>query len=97
MEEGVCDETKVVDVEEDGEEGDDVRVGQGEVGVIALDGVDEVGDVETPQEGGEATDFGDTFEDLNVVSLSVNSSRTRYMRDWWRARIRCQRSGGMLY
>jgi hypothetical protein len=62
----VGDETEVIDVEEDGEEGHDVGVGYGEVGVVTLDTMDEVGDVECPEEAGEPTAFGDVFVDLNV-------------------------------
>ncbi len=60
------DETEVIHIEENGDEGHDVRVGKGEVGVVSLDRVDEVGDVESPRKGGKTTVFGDTFEDLNV-------------------------------
>ena len=49
------DEAKIVNIEEDGEEGQDVRGWEGEVWVVALDGVNEVRDVESPEEGGEAT------------------------------------------
>ena len=34
--------------------------------MVALDAMDEVGDVECPEEGGEPTAFGDPFVDLNV-------------------------------
>ena len=34
--------------------------------MVALDAMDEVGDVECPEEGGEPTAFGDAFVDLNV-------------------------------
>ena len=60
------DETEVIDVEVYGVEGLGVRGGLGEVGVVALDGVDEVGDAETPKEGGEATAFRDVFEGLDI-------------------------------
>jgi hypothetical protein len=65
---GVCvaDEAKVVDVEKDGEEGHDVRVRESQVGMVSLDGVDEVVDVETPEEGRETTVFRQSFEDLDV-------------------------------
>ncbi len=41
------DETEVIHVEENGDESHDVRVGKGEVGVVSLDRVDEVGDAES--------------------------------------------------
>ena len=65
---GACvgNETKVVDVEKDGEEGHGVRVRESQVGMVSLDGVDEVGDVETPEEGRETTAFGQSFGDLDV-------------------------------
>ena len=62
----VADETKVVDVEKDNEEGHGVRVRESQVGMVSLDGVDEVGDVETPEEGRETTAFRQSFEDLDV-------------------------------
>jgi hypothetical protein len=36
------------------------------VGVVVLDVMDEVGDVECPEEGGMTDTFGDTYVDLNV-------------------------------
>ena len=64
--EGVGDEAKIVNIEEDGEEGQDVRGWEGEVWVVALDGVNEVRDVESPEEGGEATALGQAFVDVYV-------------------------------
>jgi len=68
---GACvgNETKVVDVEKDGEEGHGVRVRESQVGMVSLDGVNEVGDVETPEEGRETTAFRQSFEDLDVGSV----------------------------
>jgi hypothetical protein len=65
---GACvgNETKVVDVEKDVEEGHGVRVRESQVGMVSLDGVNEVGDVETPEEGRETTAFRQSFEDLDV-------------------------------
>jgi hypothetical protein len=65
---GACvgNETKVVDVEKDGEEGHGVRVRESQVGMVSLDGVNEVGDVETPEEGRETTAFRQSFGDLDV-------------------------------
>ena len=56
---GACvgDEAKVVDVEKDGEEGHGVRVRESQVGMVTLDGVNEVGDVESPKEGRETAAF----------------------------------------
>ncbi len=65
---GTCvgNETKVVDVEKDSEEGHDVRVRESQVGIVTLDGVNEVGDVESPKEGKTTTTFRQSFEDLDV-------------------------------
>ncbi len=38
-------EAKIVDVEKDREEGHGVRVGESQVGMVTVDGVNEVGDV----------------------------------------------------
>ena len=56
---GTCvgNEAKVVDVEKDSEEGHDVRVWESQVGMVTLDGVNEVGDVEPPKEGRETAAF----------------------------------------
>ncbi len=56
---GTCvgNEAKVVDVEKDSEEGHDVRVRKSQVGMVTLDGVNEVGDVESPKEGKTTTVF----------------------------------------
>jgi hypothetical protein len=62
----VGDESEVVDVEKDNEEGHGVRVRESQVGMVTLDGVKEVGDVETPKEGRETTTFRQVFEDLDV-------------------------------
>jgi hypothetical protein len=62
----VGDEAKVVDVEKDIEEGHGIGVRESQVGMVTLDGVDEVGDVESPKEGRKTTDFRQTFEDLDV-------------------------------
>ena len=62
-------EAKIVDVEKDGEEGHGVRVGESQVGMVAVDGVNEVGDVEAPKEGRETTAFRQSFEDLDVGSV----------------------------
>jgi hypothetical protein len=43
----VGDEAEVVDVEKDNEEGHGVRVRESQVGMVTLDGMDEVGDVES--------------------------------------------------
>ena len=48
---GVGDETEIVDVEEYDDEGHEVGTGEGGVWVVPLDGVYEIGNVETPQEG----------------------------------------------
>jgi hypothetical protein len=37
-----------------------------EVGMVTLDGVDEVGDVESPKEGRKTTVFRQSFEDVDV-------------------------------
>ncbi len=34
--------------------------------MVTLDTMDEVGDIECPEEGGKAVAFGDVFVDLNV-------------------------------
>ncbi len=60
------DEAKVVDVEKDSEEGHGVRVRESQVGMVTLDGVNEVGDVESPKEGRKTTIFRQAFEDLDV-------------------------------
>ncbi len=62
----VGDETEVVDLDKDSEEGHGVRVRESQVGMVTLDGVNEVGDVETPKEGRETTTFRQVFEDLDV-------------------------------
>ena len=49
-----------------GDEGHGVRVRESQVGMVTLDGVNEVGDVETPKEGRETTTFRQVFEDLDV-------------------------------
>ena len=59
-------EAKVVDVEKDNEEGHGIGVRESQVGMVTLDGVNEVGDVETPEEGRETTAFRQSFEDLDV-------------------------------
>ena len=59
-------EAKIVDVEKDGEEGHGVRVGESQVGIVTVDGVNEVGDVETPKKGRETAAFRQSFEDLDV-------------------------------
>ncbi len=65
---GACvgDEANVVDVEKDIEEGDDERLMESQVGMVTLDGVNDVGDVEDPKEGRETTVFRQVFEDLDV-------------------------------
>ena len=60
------DETEVVDVEKDSEEGQDVRVRESQVGMVTLDGVDEVGDVDAPKERRKTAAFRQAFEDLDV-------------------------------
>jgi hypothetical protein len=65
----VGDETKVVDVQKDSEEGHGVRVRESQVGMVTLDGVDEVGDVESPKEGRKTTTFRQAFEDVDVGSV----------------------------
>ena len=62
-------EAKIVDVEKDDEEGHGVRVGESQVGMVTVDGVNEVGDVEAPKEGRETTAFRQSFEDLDVGSV----------------------------
>jgi hypothetical protein len=59
-------EAKIVDVEKDDEEGHGVRVGESQVGMVTVDGVNEVGDVEAPKEVRETTVFRQSFEDLDV-------------------------------
>ena len=56
---GACmsDETEVIDIEEDDNEGHDVRVGEGEVRVVTSDGVNQVGDVKSPKEGRKTAAF----------------------------------------
>jgi hypothetical protein len=65
---GTCmgDVTEVVDVEKEDDEGHDVRVREGQVRVITLDGVNQVGNVESPKERRKTTTFRQTFEDLDV-------------------------------
>jgi hypothetical protein len=60
------DEADVVDVEKDGDEGHGVRVKEGQVRVVTLDGVNQVGDVESPKEGRNTTTFRQAFEDMDV-------------------------------
>jgi hypothetical protein len=48
-----------------GDEGHGVRVRESQVGMVTLDGVNEVGDVETPKEGRKTDVFRQT-EDLDV-------------------------------
>ena len=60
----VGDETEIVDVEKDDDEGHEVGVGKGQVGLVPLNGVYEVGDVEIPKEGPETDTFRETFVDL---------------------------------
>jgi hypothetical protein len=62
----MSDETEVINVEEDDNEGHDVRVGEGEVRVVTSDGVDQVGDVKSPKEGRKTTTFRESFVDVNV-------------------------------
>ena len=76
---GACmsDEAEVIDIEEDGNEGHGVRVGEGEVRVVTSDGVDQVGDVKPPKEGRKTTTFRESFVDVNVgvvVSESVENT-----------------------
>jgi len=76
---GACmsDEAEVIDIEEDGNEGHGVRVGEGEVRVVTSDGVDQVGDVKSPKEGRKTTTFRESFVDVNVgvvVSESVENT-----------------------
>ncbi len=78
----VGDKTKVVDVEKDSKEGHGERVRESQVGMVTLDGVDEVGDVDSPKDGRKTTAFRQAFEDVDVgVAFSVNPSRIRYMRE----------------
>jgi hypothetical protein len=42
------------------------RMDESQVGMVTLDGVNEVGDVEAPKEGRETTVFRQVFEDLDV-------------------------------
>ena len=60
------DEAEIVNVEEDGDEGHDVRVWEGEVGVVTLDRVNEISDVKIPEERGETTTLGQAFENVDV-------------------------------
>ena len=60
------DEAEIVNVEEDGDEGHDVRVWEGEVGVVVLDRVNEISDVKSPEERGETTTLGQAFENVDV-------------------------------
>jgi hypothetical protein len=62
----VGDETKVVHVEKDREKGHGVRVRASQVGMVTLDGVDEVGDVESSKEGRKTTVFRQVFEGVDV-------------------------------
>ncbi len=59
-------EAKVVDVEKDNEEGHGVRVRESQVGMVTLDGVDELGDVESSKEGRKTTSFRHFFEGVDV-------------------------------
>ncbi len=54
---GTCvdDEEEVVDVEKDDDEGHVVRMREGQVGMVTLDGVNKVGDIEVPKEGRKMT------------------------------------------
>ena len=61
---GVGDESEIVEVEKDDDEGHEVGVGKGQVGLVPLNGVYEVGDVEIPKEGAETDTFRETFVDL---------------------------------
>ena len=63
---GVGDETEIVDVEEYDDEGHEVGTEEGEVWVVPLDGVYEIGNVETPQEGGETVTLRETLVDVDV-------------------------------
>ena len=87
------DETEVVDVEKDSEEGQDVRVRESQVGMVTLDGVNEVDDVETPKEGRKTTVFRQSFEDLDV------RGEVETVVEWWRMVIRaapqCWRKWGV--
>ena len=61
-----------------------------------MDGVYEVGDVETPKEGGETTALRETFVDLDVgvvVGEPVENVVHEGVVKVW---MRCQRSRGML-
>jgi hypothetical protein len=73
----MSDEAEVIDIEEDVNEGHGVRVGEGEVRVVTADGVDQVGDVKSPEEGRKTTTFRESFVDANVgvvVSESVKNT-----------------------
>ena len=67
---GVGNEAEVIDKEEDGNLVEDVGVeavwGQVEVWEVTLKVADQISDVKPPQDGGEATAFGEAFEEFNV-------------------------------
>ncbi len=72
----VGDEAKVVDVQKDNKEGRGVRVRESQVGMVTLDGVDEVGDVESPKEGRKTTVFRQVFDDVDVGDVGESVEDT---------------------
>ena len=69
---GVDDEEEIVDVEKDTDEGHEGRVVEDQVGVVPVDGVYEVGDVETPQEEGDLMTFFFFKERVSHTSPHLN-------------------------
>ena len=64
---GVCNETEIIDEKKNADKESDGGGGgwDGEMGENLLEGPNKVGDVETPEERGETTTFGEAFDNVN--------------------------------
>jgi hypothetical protein len=78
------DEAEVVDVKKETEKDHGVRVGEGKMRVVSLEGMHEIGDVQAPDEGGEAATLSQALE----TSASGKPWRMWYWRRWsWKYAI----------
>ncbi len=103
------DEVEVVDVKKDTEKDDGVGVGEGEVRVFSLEGMYEIGGVQSPEKGGVAR--GPKGYDSHETGRGVGRGRRRgrpvqcrRRRRWWvdgrwsaRVDVRCKIEGCRLY